>query len=203
MLAVDAIRSVWQQQCAATFDGYSCTCKNGWSGMQCQTRDDTDDCADNSCCNGVCRDSLNSYKCTCLPGAYATPSHDPMRCCYIYSTSLWTLNHWISIHLRYSKMVSHCRLVWRRLFWSRYWKFSDVQLWKKLYFGTGIAIDCAGARLHRSQPRRAWHDRLDGLWDRAVHNVRLRALPTNSTRTPPQATTARFWGWTFGIRAIA
>ena len=164
--------------------------------MQCQTRDDTDDCAGNSCCNGVCRDSLNSYKCTCLPGAYSRSSHDPMRCCKLYPTSLGgrslSGSRCICGYSKWSPTAVD-RLVRRRLFWSRHWKFSGFQLWKKLYFGTGITIDqCDGARLHRSEPRPARHDRLDRLGNRDVRNVRVCALPTNSTRTPPQATTARF-----------
>ncbi len=53
--------------CVNDFNGYTCTCPPGYTGVDCQIN--IDDCAGNPCQNGgACADGINGYTCNCAPG---------------------------------------------------------------------------------------------------------------------------------------
>lgn len=54
-------------KCNDYVNSYSCTCKPGFSGTNCETNDE--DCTESSCMNGgTCIDGVNNYTCLCQPG---------------------------------------------------------------------------------------------------------------------------------------
>ncbi|XP_065070650.1 fibropellin-1-like isoform X7 [Rhopilema esculentum] len=57
--------------CSNDINKYTCTCKAGFEGTNCQT--DTNECASSPCQNGgTCVDGVNQYTCTCAAGYEGT-----------------------------------------------------------------------------------------------------------------------------------
>ncbi len=53
--------------CLDAVNRFTCMCRPGYSGSQCQT--DINECGSTPCSNGgTCTDFLNSYSCLCVPG---------------------------------------------------------------------------------------------------------------------------------------
>ncbi|KAI0231037.1 hypothetical protein LSAT2_018592 [Lamellibrachia satsuma] len=55
--------------CIVVDHSYTCTCVEGYTGINCET--DIDDCASAPCVNGgTCFDQIDAFSCTCLQDLY-------------------------------------------------------------------------------------------------------------------------------------
>ncbi|CAH1256478.1 NOTCH2 [Branchiostoma lanceolatum] len=52
--------------CTDGLAGYTCSCENGWTGIDCDQ--DIDDCASSPCAHGTCEDDFMNYTCSCENG---------------------------------------------------------------------------------------------------------------------------------------
>uniref|UniRef100_A0AAF5Q4I9 EGF-like domain-containing protein n=3 Tax=Wuchereria bancrofti TaxID=6293 RepID=A0AAF5Q4I9_WUCBA len=60
--------------------GFTCSCKEGWTGQLCQTKDH---CVGHSCVSGKCVNQKDSYQCVCwkdYAGKFCTRKCDPNLC---------------------------------------------------------------------------------------------------------------------------
>ena len=54
---------VGYDNCTVGNNTYTCDCKDGFAGNNCEIN--IDDCDPNPCINGACTDHINSYQCDC------------------------------------------------------------------------------------------------------------------------------------------